>query len=323
MVSKASVNRAFMNIDEEISEILKYSEEVEGRTLEGTAESRVKLIKHVRKFHQDRQELFKKMLHLRAEALSYQKKENKAEEELYGLLQKPVFSYEEVADKLELTFEKFLKVYNFHVAYVYSYPGFTTLYVHIGKRLRLLKAVEVAIRSEFSNGRISRENLNAMLAEFEILRNKYHDLEEGLKVLDKMFAEFNNLQTIIYNQTLKLDLLNDKYEKAPGLAGFFGKKQLVSKALDIDKISTNALESNVKAGKIKLSRDDDQRVNIMINVSKTLHKVKVPVIRDRSGLLRKELNHIFSHEKNVWEALDKAHKALKKAKGRLKLAQAA
>ncbi len=322
-MSEGSVKKAFMNIDDEISEMLKYSEEVEGRTQEGTGLSRIKLIKHVRRFHHEREELFNDMKHLRAEELSYQRKENKAEEELYLLLQKPFFSYAEVADKLELTFEKFLKVYNFHVAYVYSYPGFTTLYTHIGKRLRLLKAVETVMRSEFSNGRISRENLNAMLAEFEILRNRYHDLEEGLKVLDKLFAEFNNLQTIIYNQTLKLDVLNDKYVKAPGLAGFFGKKQLVNKALDIDKISANALESNVKAGKIKLSRDDNQRVNIMINASKTLHKVKVPVIRDRSSLLRKELNHIFSHEKNVWGALDKAYKQLKKAKGKLKLAKAA
>ena len=323
MVSEASVNKAFKNVDEEIAEIMKYSDEVEGMSLEGTATSRIKLIKHVRKFQSDRQELFKQMQHLRAEKLSYQRRENKAEQDLYELLQNPGFSLEEVADKLELSFEKFMKVYNFHVAYVYSYPGFTTLYTHIGKRLRLFKEVNRVSKGLFANGKFSKENYELINSEIEVLRHKYHDLEESLKVLDKLFAEFNNLQSIVYNQTGQLNMLQDKYERAPGIAGFFGKKILVVKGVDIDKISSENLSSQVKAGKMKLGHADERRVNIMITASKTLHKVKVPVIRDRRSILRKELLHISNSEKNVWDILDMAHKALKKAKRRTKLAKAA
>lgn len=323
MVSEASVKKAFMNIDDEISEIMAFSEEVEGKTLEGTADSRVKLIKHVRKFHHDREDLFKQMKHMRAKENAQQNKENKAEEELYKLLQKTVISYEELADKLELSFEKFLKVYNMHVAYVYSYPGFTTLYTHIGKRLKIFKAVEDFMRGELSKGKVSKENINTLMAEFEILRQRYHDLEQGLKMLDRMFADFNNLQRVIYNKTSELDLLKDKYERASGLAGFFGRKKLVKRGVDIDKVSTGALESSVKTGRIKLSRDDEARVNTIIKASKSLHKVKVPVIRERSSILRKDLNHIFGHEKNSWHILDKAAEQLKKSRKRSKISKAA
>lgn len=120
-----------------------------------------------------------------------------------------------------------------------------------------------------------------------------------------------------------MNLLQDEYKRVPGIAGFFGKKILVVKGVDIDRIGTGLIGSNVEAGKMKLDHADERRVNIMINASKTLHKVKVPVIRDRRSLLRNELKRILAHETNVWNVLDTAHKELKKAKGRAKLAKAA
>lgn len=273
----------------------------------------IDFISYTIEFYHERQKLLEKFRPMRSASEKDERKENKAESEIYAELKKPRCSLAVVADELKYSFRKFLRILNKHVGYVQDYPGFQTLYVHIAKRIKLTDAIVLKTQENFYSKYVDPK-LTARIAEkVQDLYDSYNaHLYNSLVELDKRFAEFNKQINYLYSKIWELDAMAPfRKVKKPSLLGkLSGKKPEIL----FDEESKKKAERTARLGKLEISDKDRQsrlpHIRRVAEAINTRTKKDINIFKER---IWETMNRINSDETELQNLLKSASISVEKA----------
>ena len=263
-------------------------------------------ISYTIEFYHERQKLLEKFRPMRRASEKDERKENRAESEIYAELKKPRCSLAVVSEKLKYSFRKFLRILNKHVGYVQDYPGFQTLYVHIAKRVKLTDAIGLKIQDNFYSKYVDPKLTTKIVEKVQSLHDNYNaHLYNSLVELDKRFAEFNKQINYLYSRIWELDAMAPfRKVKKPGL---FGKLSGKKPEILFDEASKKKAEKAARLGKLEISDKDRQS--------------RLPHIRRVAETINTRTKHdITIFKERIWEAMNRINADETELQNLLKLA---
>jgi hypothetical protein len=298
LTGQRAIKRDFELLDKDIGLLEHQTKELQGMTHADSEAAMKNFVRAVRMVYEAKRELFfhtEKARHkIDTASIQLDVFEDRLKHVLNQMRMAREFSFTELAKLLEKSLNKFEDQLTFQIRY-HDSPrmGFSLVDRHVAQRKELMQNVKERFDQPAFEQLMKGNDLEALRNRLKALaETRYDDLLNSLRMLDKLFAEFNTKLHNIYAITSRLEMMQGfKMEPRKGVisrffSAIFGGKE----------------EPRLYTG---LSEGDKRRIRVLRGMVHKMHDTAVIPIRERQREVLKELRKIKEDEAAVRSLIKK------------------